>query len=1021
MPPRRHLLHIGLVLALLAVLTGPVVLLTGASGEYHAGALEANLASFLRARHGLDVQPRDIVIPAAPDQRSGLRPVEVYFLGRRQGEKQRDLFFSHFILSSKAIPVHASPLFALTETKMADEQELRLDPARRFLAYASALDGKTSVVTILELAGLSDRDLRGFPARERLQQRLTSWQETGLWRGIGRVKVQLTVPQRVRLQWQDRLLEITNPRHTWRAAVDPQRAKVLRGPARAGRVRIPRRAFIAWAVDTVRNFSFVGADRIAWLEDLVFGMVDSARRMSGAKVSLAEIKDEMDLPVIRRRTTRIAGWPPSPLRPILGERMKGEGQWVEVEGPFLRTEPGMPSFLAATFVRPDRERLFSRLYFIAWDPRRIDLRMVAGLRNPTSATGLRGPGVIARRPALLKRLVAAFNGGFQSTHGDFGMMVNRKVYAPARPWGATVARLRDGSCGFGTWDGKLPFGLNPEWIDSFRQNLTALVEDGKFNPWQRGSWGGGTGFFSGKGAKAHTWRSGLCLHKSGYVMYALGNPIDGPTLGQAMTRVGCIYGMELDINVTHVGMEYVHALGPDEKDPPGADRFRTEKYFSHTGKWVGVDGFRYFMRVAIRGTGNMPFPRWTGRADEREFFYLVKRELLPGSDLSPLGRQPSEGRWTFATLPAAAHDFPPAMTRTFVHPDREDPQRRVHLVQLDLRWLDTSLCVPGPGSDCLPTAPKNRPVAVLPLGAFATGRKLFADGKSMGEGSGSAGEPYLDIRPLRDGGAALPAAATSPATDAGSISIQSAPAGTPPARSAVPITGALCAFKDDSVLLYASGLGLDREHLATALKHAGCKQVIHLGAAAPLVIVREAGGLPRSAGRAHEKDNANKDPLVTVFGKLVPPVADSPSLVFRRSNVSWGHRIFGHVEPQPRRVWTMVQPEWTRNSVRRHAGNIAKALGLPPIKSVNDLCRPPYSDHVELRKLRWRDPITGVMCGQGFAPRIEIDDTFKKVLKRRRTKRDRIDPATPGRVKNALEKTPKKRRPKKKRRQRRHR
>lgn len=972
-PPSRHLKHLGLLLALVALLVGPLVLLTGPPGDYRPGELKANLISFLRTRHGLEVKPEDMLIPTPPERRSGLHAVELYFLGRGGPEAPRDLYFSHFILSKKAIPVHASPLFPLTETNMADERELVLDASRRFLAYASAVKGKTSVVTILELAGLSEGDLRGFSRREKLQQHLTNWQETGVWRGVGRIKVQLTLPQRVRLSWTPRgLLQLQSPRGTWKALVDPRQAKVLKGPARAARVRVPQRNFVSWAVDTVRSFSFVGSERIAWLEDLVFGVVDRARRMSGAKVSLSDIKDEMDLPVIRRKTTRIPGWPPPPLRPILGDRMPGEGRWVEVEGPFLRTVPGMPSFLAATFVRPDAERLFSRLYFIAWDPRRVDLRMVAGLRNPTSATGLRGPGMIPRNPKLLKRLVAAFNGGFQSTHGDFGMMVERKIYAPAKPWAATVARLRDGSAGFGTWDGKLPYGQHPEWISSFRQNLTALVEDGKFNPWKRGSWGGGTGFFGGKGAKAHTWRSGLCLHRSGHIFYALGNPIDGPGLGKAMTRVGCVYGMELDINVTHVGMEYIHALGPDEQDPPGVKRFTKQRYFSHLGKWPGLDGFRYFMRVAIKGTGNMPFPRWTGRADEREFFYLVQRRLLPGPDLSPTAGQPGEGRWTSATLPEEALAFPQAMTRAFLHPDRGDLDHRVHLVQLDLRWLEASLCVPEAGSDCLPRpgAEGKRALAVLPLGPFGEGRSLFAEGKALRGGAG-AGGAFLNIRPLRDGGAALPAVGDRPESSAGSLAVQSAPE-QGPSRAAVKLESAVCAALEDNVLLYASGIDVTRAQLRAALEHAGCApgRVVYLGGGPPLILLRKEG-------------------MATIYGKLVPPVADTPSLVLRRSDVAWAGRIFGHVEVQPRKVWTLAQPEWTRNSVLRKSNKIAKELGLPRVKRVDDLCKPPFSDHPELRKLRWRDPITGEMCGVKGTPRHEIDSSFKKMLKKKPRKKER--------------------------------
>jgi hypothetical protein len=975
-------MYSGFVVAAVAAVVIPFLLLTGPPGTYRDGALEENLISFLRTRHGLVVDRNDMVLPDVPERRSGLHPVEVFFLGKKRcgpdgaGGGSRDLYFSHFILSSKMIPVHASPLFPLTHTSMADECELRLDATRRHLAYASRSQGKISAITVLDLAGLEDeRDLGGFSSRERLQQHLTNWQESGVWRGVGTIKAQLTMPQkRVKLAWNERgLLEIRSPRGTWKAVVDPIRARVLQGPARAARVTVPRRNFVSWAVDTVRNFSFVGSERIAWLEQLVFGVVDKARRMSGSQVSLAEIKDEMDLPVIRRKTHRIPGWPPPRLRPILPNPMKGEGRWVEVEGPFLRTDPGRPSYLVATFIRPDRERLFSRLYFIAWDPRRVDMRMEAGLRNPTSATGLRGPGMIRRDPALLRRLIAAFNGGFQSTHGDFGMMVDRKVYAPARPYAATVARLADGSTAFGTWDGKLPYGKHPGWISSFRQNLTPLVEDGKYNPWKRGSWGGGTGYFTGKGAKAHTWRSGLCLHKSGFVMYVLGNPIDGPGLGKAMTKVGCSYGMELDINVTHVGMEYLHVLGPGDRDPPGAGRFKSERYFSKKGDWPDLKGFRYFMRVAIRGTGNMPFPRWAGRADEREFFYLVKRELLPGPDLRPMGGRPNEGRWTSASLSPRALTFPQAMSRAFLHPDPANPERRVHLVQLDLRWLDTSLCVPGAAADCLSRAtkgePKDRPVAVLPLGRFSAGRALFADGKSLGDEAGQGGEGrYLVIRPLRDEGAALPAVADSPARTPGSISVQ-AVAAVPPEKSRIPFASAVCA-QNGRTLLYGSGLGVQPAHLTAALTHAGCKPeaVVHLAGAAPLVLVRE-------------------EDIATVYGKVVPPVAESPSLVFKRASVSWATRIFTHVEPQPRRVWTVFQPEWTRNSVRRRSNRIAKALGLPPIKRVDDLCRPPYSDYKEFRKLRWRDPITGEMCGKGYNPKLQIDDGYRKLIKAGKTKR----------------------------------
>ena len=933
--PRSHLLHVGLVIGVGFLLGAPWVLATLPRTTYWLDHLALNLVQHLRVRHQIQVQPGELIMPRGGA--AGLEPTEVYFLGRRRGQKNRDVFFAHFIHSTQGVPVHASPAFSLSRTRTADEAQLRYD-SRRYLAYSSLVKGRTSVITVLDLAGLSRTATDTFTPIQRLQQRLTSWQDTGRWRGLDRLEVRLPVPQEVSLRWSDGKLLIRDRAGRWQAAVDPVAGKVLSGPARARRVRVGQRSFVAWAVDTVRGFSFVGPDRIAWLEDQVYGLVDQARRMSGSEMTASQIQDEMALPVVTGgSSTKIQGWPPPPLKPILRRALPHEGKWVQVKGPFLRSTSGMPSLFSMTFVRPDAERLFARVYFVAWDPRRVELRMRGGTREPRSATGHRGDGTIPRKPAVLGRLVGAFNGGFQSIHGDFGMMVNRKVAIPAKPWGATVARLADGSTGFGTWDGKARYGWTPQWIRSFRQNLTALVEDGKFNPWRRGSWGGGVGLVSGSGPKAHIIRSGLCLHRSGHVMYVQGEPVDGPILGQTMKKVGCIYGMELDINKGHVGFEFYNVRGPEEAPPRGAEAFKKKRYFSDKGRYPGVKGFTYYMREVTRGTGNR-CPRWIGR-EARDFFYLVQRRMLPGADLAPLAGAANEGRWTLASLPRAAVSFPRTMARTILQPAAP---RRVHLLALDLRWLDSTLCVPRGKGDCLPTDRGAGALAVLPLGAFHSQRALSADGKLLLGSSG--GGANLTIRPLRPGGAALPSRTTKPGVDRGSISVEGV--GIQSTRSEGRLVrAALCADASQGQLLYATGMGASREELKRALAHAGCKQMVPLGVVEPLVLVTSTG-------------------LRSIYGDAFPPIASSPSLVLRRSRTRWGTRIFSHVKVQPRSVWTAVQPEATRSTHLRHANRAIARLGLPPIKTLRQLCRPPYDAVKELRKHRWKNPITGKkICG----------------------------------------------------------
>ena len=924
----KHATYLGIVICLGFMLGTPWVLGTMPGGDYADQRLRQNMAAHLLSRHDIVVRPAEMVIPGANQERaSSLLPTEVYFLGKRQGEANRDLFFAHIIHSKKAVPVHASPAFSLSRTEGADEAHLVHDK-RRYLAYASRIRGKVSVITVLDLRGQSREATDTFTATQRLQQVLTNWQDTGLWRGLDRLEVRLPLPQEVTLRWTKQGLVIRQRAGRWEAVVDPTRARVVRGPARVRRVRVGQRSFIAWAVDTVRSLSFVGPERIAWLEEQVYGLVDQARRMSGAEVTASEIQDEMALPVVAAAShKKIEGWPPPPLRPMLRKTLPGEGKWSEVKGPFVRGKKDEPGLFAMSFVRPDAERLFARVYFVAWDPRRVELRMVAGTREPRSSTGFRGTGMIPRRPEVLRRLVATFNGGFQSIHGDYGMMLDRKLLLPARPWAATVTRMADGSTGLGTWPGTARHGWTPPWMRDFRQNLTALVEAGKANPWRRGSWGGALATAKKAGPEFRVIRSALCLHKSGHLMYVQGQPLDGQMMGKAMHAVGCTYGMMLDINTTHVGFEFYNVRLPGEKPQHDAHTFKPQKYLSTRGKYPRLEGHTYTMRAATRSHYNR-MPRWINR-EARDFFYLVRRDHMPGKDLEPLGTTHNEGRWTAATLPRGALAFPQSMARAFL---QSEGKRRVHLVNLDMRWLDARICLPTADQDCLPVG-KGDVLAVLPLGRFHEERGLWADGKALAGAGG--GRAHLTLESLRPGGPAFPSVTKTPDGDRGAVSVEAAAPGDPGQ-----VQAALCVPESSrGRLLYATTIGAGTEQLEAAMTRAGCKTVISLGAAEPMVLAGDSG-------------------LRSVHGDAFPPVAGTPSLVLRRSRARWASRIFTHVKVQPRKVWLAVQPERTRSVQLRRANRAIAKLGLPPIRTLRYLCRKPYIDVDELRQYHWRDPVT---------------------------------------------------------------
>ena len=64
-------------------------------------------------------------------------------------------------------------------------------------------------------------------------------------------------------------------------------------------------------------------------------------------------------------------------------------------------------------------------------------------------------------------------------------------------------------------------------------------------------------------------------------------------------------------------------------------------------------------------------------------------------------------------------------------------------------------------------------------------------------------------------------------------------------------------------------------------------------------------------------------------------------------------------------MWLAVQPERTRSVQLRRANRVIVKLGLPPIRSLRWLCRKPYITVEELRRYRWRDPVTKKwLCGK---------------------------------------------------------
>src|SRR5690606_12116431 len=311
------------------------------------------------------------------------------------------------------------------------------------------------------------------------------------------------------------------------------------------------------------------------------------------------------------------------------------------------------------FIRTDRKRAYTQIYVTVWDGRQVELHTMSGTVEPKSSTGETGPGLVPRKPEVMGRLLAGFNGGFQASHGEFGMMADDVLYLPPKPYGATVAEMRDGTTGFGTWPNEEEI---PETVVGFRQNMTPLVMDGVINPYKRNWWGGVP---PGWKDESRTTRSAVCLTKENFVAYLYGNSIDADHLAFAMERARCVYGIHLDMNPGHTGLEFYHAAKQGELPDVGHE---LDKQWEATGEVAEMPGWSFIGRRMLRYMGLMNFPRYTSR-ESRAFFYLTRRHSVPGMPLRTACPGPGsrQGVWTVKGLPQ--HGWPYAVATTSLRPD----------------------------------------------------------------------------------------------------------------------------------------------------------------------------------------------------------------------------------------------------------------------------------------------------------------------------------------------------------------
>lgn len=632
------------------------------------------------AREGLEVDRGGVVwleSPPLSTWRSAVGRVPVVVRARAMSggpEEPHDIYLVDARLSPEGVLLGIDRPHDISDTTAVDE----LRPVGRGTRFAYA--EPSGSVRLVDLGGEPPDGRASWTRLERLQGAVTRLQDTGRLAGVARYAYQLvSEPKELALALDDTSLRLTadGKRH------DIPLAHPTEVPETLGVQLVPESTpgnLVTWAVDRVR--AEVGDEAMQYVKAIAFSALDVVKSgqeaVSGDRGAVDDIANDLGAGSLEEATRTIPvdpeiGFPPPPLEPYVTPALNNEGVWqAKADDPFIHSLPGLPPTFVTTYIRSDRARKTSVVYIAMWDPRVVHLHTMAGVAEPKSATGATGPGMVPREPAVLRRVAAAMNAGFQALHGEFGMMSDGVVYLPPKPFAATVVELEDGSTGFGTWPEDTSI---PGHLVSYRQNMTPMVIDGKWNPYGRTWWGGTPADWEDK---THTVRTGICQTKEHFAAYFYGADLAPEALAQAMIQARCHYGLALDMNSGHSGLEF-YKVGP-ERDV-GALARPLDYDWEREGEVPDMDGWKFRARRLIKGMGLMNFPRYIKR-EGRDYFYLTLRHVLPGAPLSVQGGKDGDGIWQTKGLPQ--HGFPYALART----EASLGPQRVVVLRVDPRMLN---------------------------------------------------------------------------------------------------------------------------------------------------------------------------------------------------------------------------------------------------------------------------------------------------------------------------------------------
>lgn len=309
--------------------------------------------------------------------------------------------------------------------------------------------------------------------------------------------------------------------------------------------RIP--GFGPWLADAGR--SVLGVDAVARVEAFAYGVEDRLLRLTRGGAAPEPAWQLPPAPSSSAGASPSAAPPPAAFRPKDVGPMHAkiatavDGVWVPVADP---RRPEAATRMWKTVLHPDKSRPWAAVYLVALEVAKVELHLVTGTVDPRPTTRA---GHEAQRsgkidPAHRARLLAAFNGGFKTEHGHYGLRTGGVTFVPPRDISCTIAGYADGSLGVGSWK---TLATGEERMRFWRGTPPCLLESGKRHAalWDEEARGWGAAL----GGETVIRRSALGLSARRDVLFVgLGDYTTARALADAMGHAGADSVAQLDVN-----------------------------------------------------------------------------------------------------------------------------------------------------------------------------------------------------------------------------------------------------------------------------------------------------------------------------------------------------------------------------------------------------------------------------------------------------------------------------------------